>query len=66
VTLAWSGGDAITRALDGSDANDPLVYPRPQYLSQQFVEDLRSSKGASEGLIREIERVILKNLGVIR
>jgi energy-coupling factor transporter ATP-binding protein EcfA2 len=60
VTLAWGGGNTTTRALDGSDSNDPFAYPRVRYLSQQFVEDLCSSRGASEGLIREIERVIFE------
>src|SRR5258708_2291161 len=60
VTLTWGGGDTVTRALDGSDANGPFAYPRARYLSQQFVEELCSSKGASEGLIQEIERVIFE------
>ncbi len=60
VTLTWGGGNTITRALDGTNANDPVAYPRARYLSQQFVEDLCSSKGASEGLIREVERVIFE------
>jgi energy-coupling factor transporter ATP-binding protein EcfA2 len=60
VTLAWGGGNTITRALDGSQGDDPFSYPRARYLSQQFVEDLCSSKGASEGLIQEIERVIFE------
>jgi ABC-type cobalamin/Fe3+-siderophores transport system ATPase subunit len=60
VTLTWGGGNTIARALDGTDANDPMAYPRARYLSQQFVEDLCSSKGASEGLIREVERVIFE------
>jgi len=60
ATLTWGGGNTITRALDGSDANGPLTYPRARYLSQQFVEDLCSSKGASEGLIQEVERVIFE------
>lgn len=60
VTLTWGGGNAITRALDGRDANGPLAYPRVRYLSQQFVEELCSSKGASEGLVQEIERVIFE------
>ena len=59
VTLTWGGGNTVTRALDGSD-DDPLAYPRARYLSQQFVEDLCSSKGASEGLIQEVERVIFE------
>jgi hypothetical protein len=60
VMLTWGGGNTITRALDGNDANGPLSYPRARYLSQQFVEELCSSKGASEGLIQEIERVIFE------
>jgi hypothetical protein len=60
VTLTWGGGDTSTRALDGSDANNPFAYPRARYLSQQFVEELCSWKGASEGLIQEIERVIFE------
>ena len=60
VTLTWSGGNTVTRALDGHDANGPLAYPRARYLTQQFVEELCSSKGASEGLIQEIERVIFE------
>jgi len=60
ATLTWGGGVTTTRALDGSDANDPWAFLRARYLSQQFVEELCSSRGASEGLIREIERVIFE------
>jgi AAA domain, putative AbiEii toxin, Type IV TA system len=60
VTLTWGGGNKVTRSLDGSDADTRLAYPRARYLSQQFVEVLCSSKGASEGLIGEIERVIFE------
>lgn len=60
VTLAWGGGATTTRALDGRDASDPFAYPRARYLSQQFVEELCSSQGASEGLIQEVERVIFE------
>lgn len=60
TTLVWGGGGTVSRFLDGRDANKPLSFPRARYLSQQFVEDLCSSKGASEGLIREIERVIFE------
>src|ERR1700687_282695 len=60
VTLTWGGGGAVTRALDGSDANGPATYPRARYLSQQFVEELCSSQGASEGLVQEMERVIFE------
>lgn len=60
VTLSWGGGSAATRALDGRDANGHLSFPRARYLSQQFVEELCSSGGVSDGLIEEIERVILE------
>lgn len=60
VKLQWGGGGETTRHLDGRDASDPHCYPRARYLSQQFVEELCSSKGASEGLINEIERVIFE------
>ncbi|MEW8525257.1 MAG: TrlF family AAA-like ATPase [Candidatus Thiodiazotropha endolucinida] len=60
VTLSWAGGDIETRALDGRDANHHLSYQRARYLSQQFVEDLCSSSGVSDGLIEEIERVVLE------
>ena len=57
VTLTWGGGTTITRALDGRDANNHLSFPRARYLSQQFVEELCSSGGFSDGLIAEIERL---------
>ena len=60
VTLTWEGCSATTRALDGRDANGHLSFPRARYLSQQFVEELCSSTGVSDGLIEEIERVILE------
>lgn len=60
VKLTWGGGAETTCRLDGRGANGPLSFPRARYLSQQFVEDLCSSKGASEGLIGEIERVIFE------
>ena len=60
VELKWGSGDIVRRSLDGSDANDPLSYPRARYLSQQFVEELCSSSGMTDGLIHEIERVIFE------
>ncbi|MBR9911513.1 MAG: ATP-binding protein [Gammaproteobacteria bacterium] len=60
VQVKWAAGDPETRALDGSDANAPHSYERVRYLSQQFVEDLCSSSGLTDGLIREIERVIFE------
>lgn len=58
TTLTWGGGHSTTRFLDGRDANDHLSFPRARYLSQQFVEELCSSTGISDGLLTEIERVI--------
>lgn len=60
VKLKWGGGTEAVRRLDGSDADLTLSYHKARYLSQQFVEELCSSRGASDGLIREIERVIFE------
>lgn len=60
-TLTWSGGATVTRSLDGSDANGHMSFPRARYLSQQFVEELCSTKGVSDGLVDEIERVIFES-----
>ena len=60
VCLTWGGGTEIIRSLDGQDTNGHLSFPRARYLSQQFVEELCSSSGVSDGLIEEIERVILE------
>jgi len=61
TTLTWGGGTTVTRALDGSDANGHMSFPRARYLSQQFVEELCSAKGVSDGLVEEIERVIYES-----
>jgi len=61
TTLTWDGGATVTRSLAGSDANGHMSFPRARYLSQQFVEDLCSAKGVSDGLVDEIERVIFES-----
>lgn len=61
ATLTWAGGETVTRALDGRDANGHTSFPRARYLSQQFVEELCSAKGMSDGLVDEIERVIFES-----
>ncbi|MEX0729507.1 MAG: AAA family ATPase [Aquisalimonadaceae bacterium] len=61
VTLTWGGSATVTRALDGSDANGHMSFPRARYLSQQFVEELCSAKDVSDGLVDEIERVIFES-----
>jgi len=60
VKVSWATGEPSVRSLDGSDANGPFSYPRVRYLSQQFVEELCSSSGLTDGLMREIERVIFE------
>jgi hypothetical protein len=60
VEVSWAAGEPSLRALDGSDSNEPFGYARVRYLSQQFVEELCSSSGLTDGLLREIERVIFK------
>ena len=61
TTLTWGGGATVTRSLDGSDANSHMSFLRARYLSQQFVEELCSAKGVSDGLVDEIERVIFES-----
>ncbi|WP_413213858.1 TrlF family AAA-like ATPase [Paraburkholderia kururiensis] len=58
VKVSWAAGEPSVRRLDGTDADGPAVYERVRYLSQQFVEELCSSNGLTDGLLREIERVI--------
>lgn len=60
VHLLWGGGETTGGHLDGRDVDDTWSFPRARYLSQQFVEELCSARGASEGLLREIERVIFE------
>jgi hypothetical protein len=52
------------RRLDGRGSDRLLAFERARYLSQQFVEDLCSASGASDGLLREIERVIFESHAV--
>ncbi|MEN4931818.1 TrlF family AAA-like ATPase [Erwinia billingiae] len=58
VEIKWANGECITRQLTGISPPGAIIYPRVRYLSQQFVEDLCSSKGSTDALLREIERVI--------
>jgi hypothetical protein len=61
TTLTWGSGATVTRSLDGRDANGHIAFPQARYLSQQFVEELCSAKGVSDGLVDEIERVIFES-----
>ncbi|ELX09848.1 hypothetical protein Jab_2c19310 [Janthinobacterium sp. HH01] len=58
--LTWGGGEKTERRLDGRDSVDSTFFARARYLSQQFVEELCSTHGIADGLISEIERVILE------
>lgn len=60
VLLRWQSGDQSKRSLDGSDESNSAEYPRARYLSQQFVEELCSTQGMTDALMREIERVIFE------
>ena len=60
VKVSWAAGEPSIRALDDSDANGPFCYEHVRYLSQQFVEELCSSSGLTDDLLREIERVIFE------
>ena len=64
IEVKWAGGSSGTKFLDGSDADGHFSFPRARYLSQQFVEELCSSVGISDGLIDEIERVIFESYPV--
>ena len=59
--LTWGSDETVNRALDGSDAGALSAYPRARYLSQQFVEELCSANGLSDGLVHEIERVVYQS-----
>ena len=58
VTLTWEDSERTTAALRDLESEDTHEGPRVRYLSQQFVEQLCSADGATDALIREIERVI--------
>ena len=60
VRLNWGGGECVSRCLDGRDSHGPAHFERARYLSQQFVEDLCSASGPTDGLIEEIERVVFE------
>ncbi len=61
TTLIWGSGATVSRRLDGADSDGNTSFARARYLSQQFVEELCSSNGVSDGLVQEIERVIFES-----
>jgi len=60
VKATWRAGEPTTRYLNGQDQPD-VANHRARYLSQQFVEDLCSADAMTDGLLREIERVIYES-----
>lgn len=58
VRLGWAVGTSVTRALDDNGQPSWDSYPRARYLSQQFVDELCSSDGMTDGLLSEVERVV--------
>ena len=59
VELTWGGGSTDQRPLGSRP--EGVFFPKARYLSQQFVEELCSASGASDGLIEEIERVVFQS-----
>lgn len=58
VTLDWKEGDATIKDIKDAIYEDYYEFPRVQYLSQQFVDQLCSSEGMTDQLMTEIEKVI--------
>ena len=56
--VTWQNGDVDTREFIATVHAADETYPRARYLSQQFVEQLCSSDGMTDGLLAEVERVI--------
>ncbi|MCI0911809.1 TrlF family AAA-like ATPase [Pseudomonas putida] len=57
VNVTWCNGETQSSSLSQT-TDDDFVYPRARYLSQQFVEELCSADGMTDGLLTEVERVI--------
>lgn len=60
VNITWCNGDTQSSPLSQA-TDDDFVYPRARYLSQQFVEELCSADGMTDGLLTEVERVIYES-----
>ena len=61
VELQWGEDEtrSQTRELDNLNLHS-TSYTRARYLSQQFVDDLCSSDGVGDKLLKEVERVIFE------
>lgn len=60
TTVGWEDGKENAADL-GSFESDGYSFPRVQFLSQQFVDQLCSSDGLAEELVGEIERVVFNS-----
>jgi hypothetical protein len=58
VSLHWLDGRKTSQAVRNTESEEIFDYPRVQYLSQKFVDQLCSSEGMTDRLIIEIEKVI--------
>jgi hypothetical protein len=58
VELSWKEGPVTKKEIKNAEYEDFYEYPRVQYLSQQFVDQLCSSEGMTDRLMLEIEKVI--------
>lgn len=56
--LTWGSGAITSNSFSGLAGEDLMDAPHVQYLSQQFVDQLCSSEGLEDPLVREIERVV--------
>lgn len=56
--LLWESLDKTGNTFSWVDAEDLVDAPHVQYLSQQFVDQLCSSEGLEDPLVREIQRVV--------
>jgi hypothetical protein len=56
--LYWQNGSETSNSLNSIDHGEMWDTPKVQYLSQQFVEKLCSADGATDALLKEIQRVI--------
>lgn len=60
VNMEWCNGDTHSSSLFEVIDNE-YIYPRARYLSQQFVEELCSADGMTDGLLMEVERVVYES-----
>lgn len=61
ATLTWDSGETTKAPLAKDLEVDSPEFPRVQYLSQQFVDQLCSAEGLEDELLAEIERVIFQS-----